>query len=116
MRESAAPFGQPLLLNSYSLDATITCGVTDRVSVTMTVPFSRGIRSRFYSNGSRETVEAAGLGDISGIANIWVRRPSTAAPGDIAIGFGLKTVSGNNDVIDNFFLDDGSVTKNPVDQ
>ena len=31
VRESAAPFGQPLFLNIYSLDATITYGVTDRL-------------------------------------------------------------------------------------
>jgi hypothetical protein len=116
VRESAAPFGQPLLLNIYSVDATITYGVTDRVSVTMTVPFSHGTHSRYYADSNRHTVEAAGLGDVSGIANIWVRRPSTAASGNIAIGFGVKTASGNNDVIDNFFLAGGAVTKNPVDQ
>jgi len=116
VRESAAPFGQPLLLNIYSLDATITYGVTDRVSVTMTVPFSRGAHSRFYADGNRHTVKAAGMGDISGIANIWLRRPSTAVSGNVALGLGLKTASGNNDVVDSFFLADGSVTKNPVDQ
>ena len=116
VRESAAPFGQPLLLDIYSLDATITYGLTDRISVTMTIPFSRGTHSRFYADANRHTVKAAGLGDISGIANIWLRRPSRASPGNVALGLGLKTASGNNDVVDNFFLADGSVTKNPVDQ
>ncbi len=116
VRESAAPFGQPLLLNVYSLDATITYGVTDRVSVTLTVPFSLGTHSRFYADGQRHTVEAAGLGDVSGIANIWLRRPATESSGNVALGLGLKTASGNNGVVDNFFLADGSVTKNPVDQ
>jgi hypothetical protein len=116
VRESSAPFGQPLFLNIYSLDATITYGVTDRVSVTMTVPFSRGTHSRYYADGKRHTVEAAGVGDISGVANIWLRRPSQDGSGNVAVGFGLKTASGNNDVVDNFFLADGSVTKNPVDQ
>ena len=32
VRESAAPFGQPLFLGINSLDATLTYGVTDRVS------------------------------------------------------------------------------------
>src|SRR5215472_5631436 len=116
VRESAAPFGQPLLLNIYSLDATITYGVTERVSVTLTVPFSRGTHNRFYGDGKRHTAESAGLGDISGIANIWLRRPSRESSGNIALGVGVKTNSGNNDVVDNFFLADGSVTKNPVDQ
>ena len=116
VREAAAPFGQPLLLNIYSLDATLTYGVTDRVSVTVTVPFSRGTHSRFYADGNRHVVKAAGLGDVSGIANVWLRRPADAGSGNIAFGVGLKTASGNNDVIDNYFLADGSVTRNPVDQ
>src|SRR5262249_22037662 len=36
--------------------------------------------------------------------------------GNLAIGLGLKTASGNNGVVDNYFLAGGSVTKNPVDQ
>src|SRR5215469_6458487 len=110
VRESAAPFGQPLLLNIYSLDATITYGVTDRLSVTLTVPFSRGTHSRFYADGKRHTVEAAGLGDIGGVANVWLGRPSTESSGNVALGFGLKSNSGNNGVVDSYFLADGSAT------
>lgn len=116
VRESAAPFGQPLLLNIYSMDATVTYGVTNRLSVTMTVPFSLGTHSRFYADGNRHMVEAAGMGDISGTANIWLRRPSHDSSGNVAVGFGLKTASGNNGVVDNYFLAGGAVTKNPVDQ
>ena len=116
VRESAAPFGQPLLLNIYSLDATVTYGVTDRVSVTLTVPFSHGTHSRFYADGNRHTVKATGLGDVSGIANVWLRRPSAESSGNLAVGFGLKSASGNNGVVDDFFLAGGAVTKNPVDQ
>lgn len=116
VRESAAPFGQPLFLNIDSLDATFTYGVTDRLSVTLTVPFSRGTHSRYYADGNRHAVQAAGLGDISGVANFWLRRPSRESAGNVALGLGLKTASGNNGVAGNFFLADGSATKSPVDQ
>src|SRR5579863_107581 len=116
VRESAAPFGQPLFLNIYSVDATLTYGVTDRVSVTMTVPFSHGTHSRFYADGQRHTVAAGGLGDISGVANIWLRRPVRESSGNVAIGLGVKSASGNNGVIGDYFLADRSLTKNPVDQ
>jgi len=116
VREAAAPFGQPLFLNVGSIDATVTYGVTDRVSLTMTVPFSRGTHSRYYADGKRHTVEAGGLGDVSGIANIWLWRPSLDSKGNLALGVGLKTASGNNDAIDKNFLADGTVTTNPVDQ
>ena len=89
VRESAAPFGQPLFLNIKSLDATLTYGVTDRLSVTLTAPFSSGTHSRFYADGQRHTVKSAGLGDISGIANIWLRRPSGDSSGNVALGVGL---------------------------
>jgi hypothetical protein len=113
VRESAAPSGQPLFLYINSLDATFTYGVTDRVSVTLTVPFSLGTHSRFYADGKRYTVEAAGLGDISGVANVWLRHSSSESSGNVALGFGLKTASGNNGVVDDFFPADGSVTKKP---
>ena len=116
VRETAAPFGQPVLLNIDSLDATMTYGVTDRLSVTMTVPFSRGTHSRFYADGQRHRVEAGGLGDISAIANMWVRRPSAESSGNVALGLGVKTASGDNGVAGNFFLAGGAVTRSPVDQ
>jgi hypothetical protein len=81
----------PLFLNIYSLD-------------------------RFYADGKRRKVKAAGLGDVSGIANIWLRRPSRESSGNVAFGLGLKIASGDNGIVDNFFLADGSVTKYPVDQ
>ena len=90
VRESAAPFGQPLFLGINSLDATITYGVTDGLSVTLTVPFSRGTHSRFYADGKRHTVEAAGLGDTSGVANVWLRRPSAESSGNVGARLRLE--------------------------
>lgn len=41
VRESAAPFGQPLLLGINSMDVSVSYGVTDRAGVTLTLPFAR---------------------------------------------------------------------------
>lgn len=116
VQEAAAPFGHPLFLNIDSLDASVSYGVSDRVSLTLTAPFSRGTHSRFYADGVRHTVEAAGLGDISLQGNIWLRSPAEHPEGNFAVGFGLKTPSGNNDVMGDFFLATGSITQSPVDQ
>jgi hypothetical protein len=70
VREAAAPFGQPLLLNIKSLDATVSYGVTDQFSSTLTLPFSYGTHSRFYTDGSRHQVAASGLGDVSLVGNM----------------------------------------------
>ena len=47
---------------------------------------------------------------------VWLRRPARESPGNLALGFGVKTNSGNNGVIDNYFLAGGAITTNPVDQ
>jgi hypothetical protein len=111
MHEAAAPFGHPLFLNIDSLDASVSYGVSDRVSLTLTMPFSRGTHSRFYADGVRHTVQASGLGDTSMQGNIWLRSPSEHPEGNFAVGFGLKTPSGNNDVVGGFFQANGSITK-----
>jgi hypothetical protein len=115
-QEAAAPFGQPLFLNIHSVDASVSYGVTDRFSVTLTVPFSHGTHSRFYADGNRHTVQAAGLGDISFTGNLWLRNPVCHPDNNFSLGLGLKTPTGNNGVLDNFFLADGSVIQSPVDQ
>jgi hypothetical protein len=103
MHEAAAPFGHSLFLNIDSLDASVSYGVSDRVSLTLTMPFSRGTHSRFYADGVRHTVQASSLGDTSMQGNIWLRSPSEHPEGNFAVGFGLKTPSGNNDVVGDFF-------------
>ncbi|SPF56092.1 conserved exported hypothetical protein [Candidatus Sulfopaludibacter sp. SbA4] len=116
VRESAAPFGQPLFLNIDSLDVNVSYGVSDRISVTLTVPFSRGTHSRFYADGVRHKVSAAGLGDVSLVGNVWLRNPAKHPNGNVALGVGLKTPSGNNAVVDDFFQANGSAIQSPVDQ
>ena len=57
-----APSGQPLLLEINSLDVSVSYGLTDRWTLAATLPFSRGTHSRFYADGRRHRVSAAGLG------------------------------------------------------
>jgi hypothetical protein len=116
LRESASPFGQPLFIDINSLDASVNYGVTDRVSLTLTLPFSHGTHSRYYADGNRHQVRAGGLGDVSLVGNVWLRDPANHPDANLALGLGVKTPSGNNDVIDNLFLASGAVTQIPVDQ
>lgn len=116
VREDEAPFGHPLFLNIYSADVTIAYGVTERFSGSLTIPFSYGTHSRYYADGARHKVSAGGLGDISLSGNYWLLDPYTHAEGNIQVSLGVKTPSGRNDVKDDFFLANGSVIQNPVDQ
>jgi hypothetical protein len=116
VREAAAPFGQPLFLNINSADASVSYGVTDRVDLTITLPFSYGTQSRFHADLNRHTTQASGLGDVSVGSNIWLRNPACHPNGKVSVGFGLKTPSGNNGALDYFFQPNGSAVRGPVDQ
>jgi hypothetical protein len=65
VNESAAPFGHTLYVNINSIAVTANYGITDRLSTSMTFPFSYGTHSRFYQDNARHKVEATGFGDLS---------------------------------------------------
>jgi len=114
--ESKAPFGNPLYLNINSLDLSVSYGVSDRLSLTLTLPFSYGTHSRFYADTTRHMVRARGLGDVNVVANLWVLDPDNHPNGDVSLGLGVKSATGNNHSKDNFFLPNASPTTRPVDQ
>ena len=115
MREDKAPFGQPLLLEINSLDLSASYAVTDRWTIAATLPFSRGTHSRFYADGRRHRVSAAGLGDVSIVGSAWVFDPSAHPSGNVSLGMGVKSPSGRNDVRDTYYLPQGT-TDFTVDQ
>lgn len=116
VNEAAAPFGKPLYLDINSLDLSLTYGLSRRANVTVTVPLSYGTHSRFYADGVRHKVSGRGIGDVNAIANLWLLEPNMHLDGNVALGFGIKSPTGNNGIEDDFFAADGSVTKRVVDQ
>jgi hypothetical protein len=116
LNEPAAPFGKPLLLDINSLDFSVAYAVTDRATLTLTLPFSHGTHSRFYADQVRHEVKGFGLGDISLVGSAWLLDPETHQNGNISLGFGIKAPSGDNEVSDDFFNADGTVVQRPVDQ
>jgi hypothetical protein len=116
VKESAAPYGQPLYLSINSLDFSVTYGVTDRFGLTLTLPFSHGTQSRLHADSARHKVRGLGLGDISLVGSAWLFEFATHPKGNISVGLGIKAPTGNNEVTDDFFLVDGSVARGVVDQ
>lgn len=114
--EAKAPFGQPLYLNIHSLDVSLTRGITQRSSITLTIPIQYGTHSRFYADGARHRVESFGVGDLTLVGNLWLRDPRSEAGGNLMLGLGLKPPTGSNNVLDEWFNADGSVSQRPVDQ
>ena len=116
VREDAAPFRKPLLLDINSLDLVAGYGVSDSTRIALTVPFSRGTHSRLYADNQRHKVAAEGLGDITVGMTHWIRDGSRAPmTWNIELGAGIKTATGRNDVMDDYFLATGK-TRFTVDQ
>jgi len=116
VNEAAAPFGKPLYLDINTLDLSLTYAFTRRANMTLTAPLSYGTHSRFYADGVRHKVRGEGVGDVNAIASLWLLDPNMHLDGNVALGFGIKPPTGNNEVEDDFFAADGSVTRRVVDQ
>src|SRR2546430_335997 len=106
---------QPLIINLHSLDVTAAYALTDRVSVSLTVPFVSGVQSRFYADSARHAADALGLGDVSLIGSAWLLDPHNRA-GNVAFGVGVKAPSGSHTTADAYFLKGDTSIQYPVDQ
>jgi len=115
--ETKAPFGQPLYLNISWLDISVSYGLTSRLGLTVTLPFSHGTHSRWYADSVRHKVSAGGLGDVSLIGTYWLGNPAAVEHdnANMAVGLGVKAPTGNNGVEDDFFTTTGT-TRYKVDQ
>src|SRR5256712_6099520 len=114
--EARAPFGQPLYLNINSLDFSVSYGLSDRLSLTLTLPFSYGTHSRFYADTARHKVSAHGLGDGNVVGSLWLLDPKVHVAGNVALGLGIKTPSGAYEFEDDFFLPKAPPVHGPGDE
>src|SRR6266496_2249278 len=104
-----APGGQPITYDIHSVAVAIAYGVTDRVSLQLTAPFSAGNTSRFNPDGARHVTSAAGLGDVNLVGRMWLVDPGRRRTGNVALGLGVKSPTGDNTVKGDFGLPTGTV-------
>ena len=102
-RPDLQPNGGPVNLDINSLDFTATYGVTDRLNLSLTLPFSYGTQARDYTDSLPHKVSSLGLGDVNLTANAWVLHPAAHANGNFAFGLGVKTPSGSNHAQDRWY-------------
>ncbi|MCI0746524.1 MAG: hypothetical protein L0Y58_14075 [Verrucomicrobia subdivision 3 bacterium] len=100
----------------HSIDLSGTYGISDRWSVTLTLPFSYGERSAVTEHDfvHRHTMRASGLGDIRLVTDFWLRNPHEHADGNVAFGLGFKAPTGEDDATDTSHRPTGRVSR-PVD-
>ena len=73
VNEPAAPFGNPLYLSINSLDFSLAYGVSDRLGLTLTLPFLHGTQSRFYADLARHKV-----GGSASATSVWLEAPGSS--------------------------------------
>jgi hypothetical protein len=114
-RNDLAPGGNPSIVHSRSLNVSLVYGVTDRLSLTLNAPISRGSLELTYPDGQRHQNTSAGLGEVSVSASYWLRNAAALQPGgNVAIAFGVKAPTGRNDVGGTFWNADGTSVSFPV--
>jgi hypothetical protein len=115
VRNDLGAGGRPSIVHSQLLNLSLVRGVTDRLSLTLNVPVSRGSQSGVHADGLWHENTSAGLGEISVAANYWLRNAQALQPGgNVAIGFGVKAPSGKNNVQGTVWKADGTSVPFPV--
>lgn len=108
-RDDLAPGGNPSIVHVQSLSVSLVYGVTDRLSVALNEPVSRGSLELTYPDGLRHRNTSAGLGELSVSASYWLRNAKTMQPGgNVALSFGVKAPTGKNNVEGTFWKADGT--------
>jgi hypothetical protein len=104
-----SPGGEPMRFNINTIDLSLAYGVTDRLSLRLTVPLSTGTNSRIHGDGIRRETSATGVGDINLVGTMWLLEPTTHPGGNVSLGLGVKAPTGSNDVEDDLGLMSGVV-------
>ena len=106
---SARPFGQPVSFNINSVDLSLAYGVTERLSLSLTVPTSSGTNFHGYPDSLGHGTSATGIGDINLVGTLWLLNPATHGGGNVALGLGVKAPTGSHSVGGSWWLLSGAI-------
>src|SRR3989449_10784567 len=97
------PTNQPLIITLHSVDVTASYAVSDRFSLSLTVPFVYGMQSRLYADSARHAVTAVGMGGGRLVGSGGVFDPHKH-PGNNALGLGAEAPSRTPTATARYFL------------
>jgi hypothetical protein len=113
--DALAPGGSSPIFEIHTGIFDLAYGVSDRTTVRMSVPFSRGSLTRTWGDGEEHTQRASGFGDISVQGEAWLFEPRSHEGGNVSIGLGLKAPTGSHSKPSQFYQASGPVDF-PADQ
>jgi hypothetical protein len=112
--------GNAVNIYSHAVDLNISYGLTDRFQLNLSIPYVHNERSQVLTTTAgdkyRYSVFAQGLGDIRFSANYWVFDPNTSHKGNLLVGLGIKSNSGNHSAKDVAPQADGTYKSVVMDQ
>lgn len=122
--------GTEVINKSHTLDLGLSYGLNDRLSLALNLPLNYYDRSSLYEHygnaieanpeQKRFHTGAQGIGDLRLSATYWVFDPMKSHKGNLALGLGIKTPTGNANVQDDFHklssTGQDSIVVRPVDQ
>jgi hypothetical protein len=119
-RTENARIGTGVYNKSNFTDFGVTYIFDPRWSATLTLPFVVNDRSQ-VTNGLRYHTDAVGIGDTSVEGNFWVFDPQQHPKGNILLGLGLSTPTGNDHAMGEFLSYNKTINAytakaEPVDQ
>jgi hypothetical protein len=113
--DELAPGGSAPVFAIHTGVFDLAYGVSDRMTVRVSVPFSKGSFTRTWPDGQQHTQRATGIGDISVQGEAWLLEPRTHESGNVSIGLGLKMPTGSHSQSSQFYMASGAV-EFPADQ
>ena len=113
--DQLAPGGSVPVFRIHTGIVDLAYGVSDRVTVRASVPFSTASLTRIWPDGLEHSQLARGIGDISVQGEAWLLEPRKHERGNLSIGLGLKAPTGSHSKPSQQFLATGPVDF-PADQ
>lgn len=104
--------GTQVINNVHSLDFGLSYALSQRLSIAVNLPYNDNARSSMYEHyGNSESANpyrqrfstySKGIGDMRISATYWLLDPAKSMKGNIALGIGVKTPTGNPNHKDSF--------------
>lgn len=112
--EAAAPFGHPLNLRLNSADISATYAVSERATLSATVPFFYGTQEITNLDAARHQSSNSGIGDVNVGANVWLASPTAHPNGNVSLGLGVKAPTGSYHATSAFYGPTGTPSQVPL--
>ena len=116
--DARGPSGVPPVRTVHLINLDIIYGLSNRLSLDLTIPFAVGSTSVMQGPAGSQTLHhfsASGLGDVSLQAEYWLSNPEIPSRFSGSVGLGFKAPTGSDDVEGTVGTPNGDV-RAPIDE